>query len=180
MMKESHRLGLLSSVVKMLDEAGSWTGRTHIHKFVYFAQELLGIPSGYEFVLYQRGPYSFELDADIRSLRSMGALDITPAPPYGPSYGTTPLGTALMRLSRLDDETDRKLAELAKAFGPKQATELELLGTTLYVINEGYESDEDIVERVLSLKPHFEEDVAKDALREVKEMREHFKLPSGT
>jgi hypothetical protein len=27
----------------------------HIQKFVYFAQELLALPSDYEFILYQRG-----------------------------------------------------------------------------------------------------------------------------
>ena len=55
-MKEGKRLRLLASVVQMLNEAESWTGRMHIHKLLYFAQQLLGLDSEYEFVLYQRGP----------------------------------------------------------------------------------------------------------------------------
>ena len=176
-MKEGQRLRLSASVVQMLNEAESWTGRMHIHKLLYFAQELLGLDSEYEFVLYQRGPYSFELDADIRSLRSIGAVDITPKPPpYGPSYGVTDLGKVLGKPSPVGDPMVAKLRELAKELGPRHATELELLATTLYVLsNERPESDKATVARVLSLKPQFSEDQAENALQQVKQIRERFR-----
>lgn len=171
-MKEGQRLRLLASVVQMLKEAGSWTGRMHIQKFLYFAQELLGLKSGYEFVLYQRGPYSFDLDADIRSLRSIGAVDITPMPPYGPSYGVTDLGKVLAEPSPVGGQMAAKLQALAKEVGPEQARELELLATTLYVLNnERPESDKATVARVLSLKPQFSEDQAENAIQQVGHMK---------
>jgi len=179
MMKESQRLGLLSSIVQMLEQAGSWTGRMHIQKSLYFAQQLLGLPSIYEFVLYQRGPYSFDLDADIRSLRSIGAVEISPAPPYGPSYSTTPLGRDTIRLSPVQAEMTEKLTRLANVLGPRHARELELLATTLYVMNEGLDSDEDIIARVAELKPRFEKDEAEKAIRDVAQIREQFTPSAG-
>jgi len=171
-MKEGERLRLLASVVQMLDEVGSWTGRMHIQKFLYFAQELLGLESDYEFVLYQRGPYSFDLDADIRSLRSIGAVDITPKPPYGPSYGVTALGEVLGKPSPVGKQVLAKLQALASELGPKRATDLELLATTLYVLNnERPESDKATVRRVISLKPQFSKDDAEKAIQQVRQIQ---------
>ncbi len=175
-MKESERLGLLVSVVQMLDEAGSWTGRMHIQKLVYFAQDLLGLQSDYEFVLYQRGPYSFDLDADIRSVRSIGAVDIKPSPPYGPSYFRTSLGEAISKLSPVEKELNDKLIALAKELGPPTAGQLEKLATTHYALHhETHESDKDIINRVVSLKPHFTADQVEQALEQVRQMEVRFR-----
>lgn len=174
-MKEGKRLRLLASVVQMLNEAESWTGRMHIHKLLYFAQQLLGLDSEYEFVLYQRGPYSFDLDADIRSLRSIGAVEIAPMPPYGPSYRATPLGEVLGKRAPVTEEMVAKLQALAKELGPRQARDLELLATTLYVLNnERPKSGKATVERVLSLKPQFSEDDAESAIQQVKQIQAAF------
>jgi len=174
-MTESQKLGLLSSIVRKLNQADSWTGRMHIQKFVYFAQELLGLPLKYDFILYQRGPYSFDLDTEIRSLRSIGAVEITLRPaPYGPTYSSTGLGEIISRLSAVDRGTDDKLTELAKVLGPKPAKDLELLATALYVIRERAQSDQGVVGRVLSLKPQFSKDEAEKALREVRELQARF------
>jgi uncharacterized protein YwgA len=175
MMKESQKLGLLSSIVRKLNEAGSWTGRMHIHKFVYFAQELLALPSDYDFILYQRGPYSFDLDTEIRSLRSIGAVEIRPRPPYGPSYSSTGLGEVISRLSTVGGETDNRLTALARELGPKQAKELELLATTFYVLRKEHLSGPDVVKRVLSLKPQFLKEQAEEALKEVSGLQERFR-----
>jgi uncharacterized protein YwgA len=174
-MKESQKLGLLSSIVRKLNQADSWTGRMHIQKFIYFAQELLGVPLSYDFILYQRGPYSFDLDTEIQSLRSIGAVEIRARPPYGPSYSSTGLGEVISRLSAVDGETDDRLTALAKELGPKQAKDLELLATTLYVLKERGRPDPDVVTRVLSLKPQFSKDQAEDALQKVRELQARFK-----
>ncbi len=174
-MKESQRLGLLTSIVQMLNEAPSWTGRMHIQKLVYLGQQLLALESGYEFVLYQRGPYSFDLDADIRSLRSIGAVEIMPAPlPYGPKYVRTSAGEAVSTLSPVQDALNQNLAALAKELGPKTASELELLATTHYVLHGDYESDKDIVNRVVSLKPQFTPDDVVDALEQARQLEGRF------
>jgi len=175
-MKPSEKLGLLSSIVRKLNEAHSWTGRMHIQKFVYFAQELLALPSDYDFILYQRGPYSFDLDTEIRSLRSIGAVEITlREPPYGPSYSSTGLGEVISKLSTVHGETDDGLTALAEELGPKQARDLELLATTLWVLRKEHLSGPDVVKRVLSLKPQFTKDQAEKALQEVRDLQARFK-----
>jgi len=147
----------------------------HIQKFIYFAKELLGLPLSYDFILYQRGPYSFDLDTEIRSLHSIGAVEIRPKPPYGPSYSSTVLGEALGKRGPIDAKMDDKLTALANVLGPKQAKDLELLATTLYVLKEGHQPDPDVVKRVLSLKPQFPKDEAEKALQEVRELEARFK-----
>lgn len=175
-MKESQKLGLLSSIVRKLNQADSWTGRMHIQKFIYFAQELLGVPLNYDFILYQRGPYSFDLDTEIQSLRSIGAVEITlRPPPYGPTYSSTGLGEIISGLSSVGRDTDDKLTELASVLGPKPAKDLELLATTFYVLKERERPDADVVKRVLSLKPQFSKDQAEDALQKVRELQARFK-----
>jgi len=175
-MKESQKLGLLSSIVRKLNQVDSWTGRMHIQKFIYFAQELLALPSDYDFILYQRGPYSFDLDTEIRSLRSIGAVEITlRPPPYGPTYSSTGLGELISRRSTVGGETDDKLTALAEELGPKQARDLELLATTLYVLRKEHRSEPDVVKRVLSLKPQFTNEQAEKALQEVRELQARFK-----
>ena len=172
-MRESEKLGVLAMAISLLKNTGSWTGRIHIQKYLYFAQELLDVETGYEFVLYQRGPYAFDLDADIRSLRSIGAADILPNPPYGPTYVVTPSGEALADNAPISENLKSKLRLLAGSLGgSKKARDLELLATTLYVMREGHEDDEDISTRLLTLKPHFKEGEARTAIEEVRALRE--------
>jgi len=178
-MNEVERIELLSFVVESLNNAGNWTGRTHIQKFVYFAQEMLALQSNYEFILYQRGPFSFELDDDIRSLRSAGAVDIVPAPPYGPRYHLTPFGKSQLEKAPIDGRTATRLATLAYILSSqKTARDLELLATTLYVMRQGYESQEDVAFRVLNLKPHFTRHQVDQAFASVLQMQERLAKPT--
>lgn len=170
-MTEGERLELLLSFIRMLRDVGSWTGRTHIHKFVFFVQALLDVSSDYNFVLYQRGPYSFDLDADIRTLRSIRAVDILPNHPYGPTYFHTREPT---QMRSIGPEATAQLNELAKILGPRNAADLELLATTLWAMEEGITADEDIVQRVLSLKPQFSKEEVEGAVKTVREIRGRF------
>ena len=96
-------------------------------------------------------------------------------PPYGPSYRATALGEVLGKRAPVTEEMVAKLQALAKEVGPKQAKELELLATTLYVLNnERPESDKATVERVLSLKPQFSEDDAEKAIQQVRQIQAAF------
>jgi len=175
-MKESERLGLIARIIQKLNEAGSWTGRTHIQKDIYLAQELLALPSDYPFVLYQRGPYSFDLDSHIRSLRAIGAIDLELMPaPYGPRYCVTQFGRAISQLHPLDADLDQALTSLAQTLGNKTARDLELLGTAHYVLTEGDAPDEDRISRLVRLKPHFSAEQAKAALEEVRNLEKWFK-----
>ena len=59
-------------ITEMLDRmirAGSWAGDTHLQKGMFFLQTMRGVPTGYDFVLYRYGPYSFGLRYDLIPLQ---------------------------------------------------------------------------------------------------------------
>ena len=176
-MKEIERQALLSQLVRALHKAGSWAGRMHIQKYTYLSKKLLGLPVDYDFILYQRGPYSFDLDSDIRSLRSQGYLEIERMPaPYGPRYSTTMAGEQLAeKLASLGDPLSTSLQELAESLASKDATDMELLATAFFVQeDEAHGSQRQRVARLIELKPHFDNVQATRAFAEVRQLRETF------
>jgi hypothetical protein len=71
-------------------------------------------------------------------------------------------------------ETSQRLNELAAQLGMKQAKDLELLATTLYVVAQGFTATEDIIGRVGDLKPQFERERIELAIAEVGELKSAF------
>ena len=82
-------------------------GGTHIQKAAYLLQELLGVPSGFKFVLYKHGPFSFELRDSLNRLEAWGGIQTEEQPyPYGPKIIDGPLSgrlnfSVLSELARL-------------------------------------------------------------------------------
>jgi uncharacterized protein YwgA len=68
------RSAILLDVAEQLNANGSWTGETHIQKAAYLMQELLGVPSGFKFVLYRHGPFSFGLRDSLNKLETLGCI----------------------------------------------------------------------------------------------------------
>ncbi len=129
------RAALITTLADKLCDHGSWCGETHLQKAVYFLQELLRVPTGFEFVLYKRGPFSFDLRDDLAAMRADGLLDVEPRPaPYGPTLTTTPRGA---KLQGLYPKTLARylgaLESVAEALGGKGAAELERLATALWI-----------------------------------------------
>ena len=73
-MNDNDRSAILLDLAAQLREHGSWTGETHVQKAAYFVQELLGVPSGFRFVLYRHGPFSFDLRASLNKLEAWAAF----------------------------------------------------------------------------------------------------------
>ena len=86
------RAAVMSNLADRLREKRCWCGETHIQKAVYFLQEMLNVPLGFEFFMYKHSPYSFDLRDELTSLRADGLLEIQILPSYGPSFVTTVLG----------------------------------------------------------------------------------------
>src|SRR5579859_5845387 len=89
-MKPAERMLLVAALASRMRDLGGWAGETHIQKCVYFFQRLLGIPVGYNFILYKHGPFSFDLRDDLGVLRRDGVLEVKVNPvPFGPSLDVT-------------------------------------------------------------------------------------------
>jgi uncharacterized protein YwgA len=145
----------VAASVKALQEAGSWTGRIHIHKQLFILQVLGMAEIPFEFELYQYGPYSFDLDNIIGEMETYGELEkYYPKAGYGPRYRLT--GNNEPVEGRLSEEQLKRIQESAGLLSPFNSNDLELIATCLWAQDvEGLTGEEEIVSRVKLLKPKY-------------------------
>jgi uncharacterized protein YwgA len=153
-----------------LKKSGSWCGETHVQKATYFLQEVLGVETGFEYILYKHGPYSFDLAEELTSLRADYLMEFNHrSPGYGPSLVPTQTSAELRsRFPKTIASHTPQIKFIAKKFGSKGVTELEKLATALWVTRElGSDADDDDrAERINALKPHVSVADALDAVHE--------------
>jgi uncharacterized protein YwgA len=170
-MDRLQRAAILTELMDQLRANGSWCGETHVQKAVYFLQEVLGVPTGFQYILYMYGPYSFDLTADLTALRADFLMEFNHrSPGYGP--GLVPTQTSAELRSRYPKTLAKHAREinfLARVFGTKGVAELEKLATALYVTRENGSSRslEGRARRLVELKPHVSFEQALDAVREL-------------
>ena len=70
-MTRLEKVAVLLKLLEKLRENGSWCGETHLQKATYMCQQLLSLPTGFDYVLYKHGPFSFDLRGEL------GALEVT-------------------------------------------------------------------------------------------------------
>jgi hypothetical protein len=149
---------LLIRLIELLHQNESWCGETHIQKATYLLQEMVAVPTGFDFILYKHGPFSFDLRDEIAAMRADGLVELkVRGPEYGPSIVPGPGAAALCeRFPRTLKEQDVRLQFVARNVGNKTVVELERLATAFYVSKElGVGKDpNDQARRVNELKQH--------------------------
>jgi uncharacterized protein len=160
----------IASSIAALNRTGSWTGRIHVHKLLYLAKALDLSEPPFDFVLYQYGPYSYDLDAAIAQMDLYGlVVKSYPNPRYGPKYVVTELGAE--EASQLDAGDLEALNRLARQLGDCDSQSLELQATCLWVEQEeGVTDDAEIVRRVKHLKPKYDDTRIDQALKAVQRL----------
>ncbi|AEA46126.1 hypothetical protein Arcve_0085 [Archaeoglobus veneficus SNP6] len=154
---------LILYVVKKLNEVGSWAGNTHLQKIIYLIQSTCNIKL-YDFVLYHYGPYSFDLREDVDLLTISNYLE-RDVDEFGYHYRLSSVLEPSIP-SEIRDKVDR----IVKVFGKAPTTLLELITTVDYVARKSPgKSDNEIVEIVKKIKPHFSERAIELALKWLKE-----------
>jgi len=152
------KAAVLTELMTQLRNNGSWCGHTHMQKTVYFLQEVLGLQTGYEYILYKHGPYSFDLAEELTSLRADYLMEFDHrSPGYGPSLVPTQTSAGLRsRYPKTLAGHAQQIAFVAKAFGSKGVMDLEKLATALFVTRElGNTADATVrANRLHALKPH--------------------------
>lgn len=169
-MKRLQRAAILASLIQEMEQRGSRCGETHIQKAVFFLQKLLEVPTGYEFILYKHGPFSFDLRDEITDFRAIGLLKLQPMPcPYGPSLKLTPIAKKLTeRYPKTSKKFKAQIRFVADALGDKGVAQLERLATALYVTLDAKSTPApDRASRIRELKPHIDSDMALAAVREL-------------
>jgi uncharacterized protein YwgA len=161
---------ILTELAARLRREGSWCGHTHMQKATYFLQVLLGVPTGYEFILYMYGPYSFDLSEELAGLRADYLIEFDhKSPGYGPGLVPTPTSESLRSgYPRTLAGSSRQLEFVARTFGTKGVADLEKLATALYVTREDGAPDsvEGRARRLVELKPHVSLEQALEAVRD--------------
>ena len=164
------RKAVVADLISRMKNAGSWAGETHVQKSLYPLDTLLDTPTGYEFVLYKYGPFSFDLRDELGSMAATGLLDVKPQLPYGPSFEITERGQKVIsRFPRTMSRYRDKLDFVASALSDRKVISLERLTTALYVRKKStaLKDVEGRVRELRRLKPHVSLQDAKEATEEI-------------
>jgi uncharacterized protein YwgA len=172
-MNRMQRAVVLLTLLDQLKEKGSWCGETHLQKATFFLQELAQVPLELDFVLYKHGPYSFDLNDEITALRADMLLTVKPRAPYGPSLYTSDGGRTLFeRYQQTLGRYATAITFVADQLGPSNVSELEKLGTALYVLKIIPSADQETRSKKLQeFKPHVRPEEAMRAVQDVDKMR---------
>lgn len=169
-MDRLQKAAVLTELADQLRRQGSWCGHTHMQKATYFLQEILGVPTGFEYILYMHGPYSFDLAEALTALRVDYLIEFDhKSPGYGPSLVPTKTsGELRSRYPVTLTKYARRIEFIAKTFGTKGVAELEKLATALYVTRELGETADEAkrANRLHGLKPHVSPSDARAAVQE--------------
>jgi uncharacterized protein YwgA len=163
-MEKLIREAILISLIEKMNEYDSWCGETHIQKSTYFLQNLLGVPLGYNYILYKYGPYSFDLSDELTELRGYNFLELEPKPPYG---ATIKISNDLLQKKFKNEikNYETKVEFAASTFGPKSVTELEKLATAHFIKTSSNLTNGDIAKEINRIKPHIDLQSAKNAVK---------------
>jgi hypothetical protein len=170
-MDRLQKITVLTRLVERLKAHESWCGETHIQKATLLLQELFEVPTGFEFILYKHGPFSFDLRDELVAMRA--DMVLIPTDPYGSSWRVTENAT---RIQSFHQRTLAKYGEaiefVARKTGGKNVGELERLATALWVTRreKQFGTDEERAERIHQLKPHVSVEAALGALMQLHEI----------
>lgn len=169
----------VAAVTSALRRHGSWAGRVHLHKHLYLMKELGLADPPFDFVLYQYGPYSYELDNQIAQMELYGYLRKSfPQSGYGPQYALSKLG--IHEADQLDDASKSAIDQVASKIGTASSQGLELQATCLWVErHEGIDDDVKVIERVKKIKPRYDEERIRQALDAVRRLATELKPPQS-
>jgi uncharacterized protein YwgA len=185
-MKRLQKVVLLTVLAEKLLEKGSWCGETHLQKATYFLQELINVPTEFDFIFYKHGPFSFDLRDELTAMWADGLLELQLRhPDYGPSFVPTERCKKLQNLfPHTLNKYKKELEFVAETLGDKGVTELEQVATGLYVTLE--QPDKDLMERanrIHELKPHVSVEEGKFSIANVetiiREAAADFDIPAN-
>lgn len=175
-MNRLQKAAVLTRLVDELRERASWAGETHVQKAVFFLQDLLGSPLGFDFFLYKHGPFSFDLRDELTALRADGFLELEPqSPPYGPRFAATSAGRDIAgRHPKTLGSQNARIEFVAELFQDKGVKELERLATALFSsLTKGWDTSVDLRARFLhDAKPHVSLGEAREAVQAVDSLRQ--------
>ena len=171
-MDSMKKAAVLTRFIEELRKHDSRCGETHIQKASFFLQELMDIPTGFEYILYKHGPFSFDLREELTALRADGFVELE-VKPHGP--GIAPVAGQCEYVQDLYPITlgryEKKIEFVASKLGNKGVVDLEKWGTAYYVYHHHRDMKTASVDerawKMTELKPHISQEDAYAAVEEV-------------
>jgi len=161
--------GLVAHIAKRLGGEHN-LGKTKLQKLVYLLRELKGVRVGYDFRFYNYGPYSDSLSGDLGYLQSLEAVKVS-YDPFMNMYDIVAGEKAEVLEEKASDflrDNQADLDEVIERFGRRQAKDLELISTIVFVVKSGIRQEGELIAKVEELKPKFDRAEIRDALEELK------------
>lgn len=162
-----NRLAVICDLVK---RSKSDIGRTALMKFLYLLKEIRGVPLEYRFSLYTYGPFDSSVLDDLRYAESLDAVKSTLvrfSGGYGYVFSSGPaLENITFRAQDFLSENEGDIAWVVDTFGGRSASELEMIGTIVYVdrgaLGRGEENTlAELAKKTIEIKPHLDPGVVK-------------------
>lgn len=167
-----NRTALIGQLARSCEKEG-YFGRTALMKILYFLQEFGGVDLGYDFSLYNYGPFDSEVLSDLDTAKVFSAVKVSVR--HSGGYQIEP-GEELERAEGFAaaflTENGTAIDKIVGDLRGKSAKELELLATIHFVWRDQSERPDDIsvdkiIERVASLKPEFPEPRIQSAIKDL-------------
>jgi hypothetical protein len=159
---------IVGEIIEQLQRYGSWCGETHIQKTAFVAKEVCQLPLSATFVLYKHGPYSFDLNGILTSMRADRVLSLVPQGKYGPSFRVeSSMGAVFKRYQDQIGKLRPNIERAAQFLGSKNVADLERVATAIYVSRRSASLPREARAMELNrVKPHISLPAALSAIEE--------------
>ena len=158
------RLGLISAITKQKQQPS--LGKTAMMKYIFILQQVYKVPIGYDYEIYNYGPYSADVMGDIQLASDFDVIKVV-AVDFPNGYSGYELKPTDKTKDSIEKEKDfinlhrNSISEVINNFGDKTVKELELSSTIIYVysthsFNNWSTAIDDVSESVKKIKPHFD------------------------
>lgn len=153
------RYATIAYLSDRLQDRPTGFGKTALQKVGFLLQEVFKVPLGYRFTLYNYGPYSSQLTADLEFTRQLGGVRVDWVPDDPGAFQITPgerYQTVYEHGRAAIANRSKTIEEALNDFGQKPARELELITTAIYVNRDpGFRTEEALLHAISELKPYF-------------------------
>ncbi|KMQ49608.1 hypothetical protein CHISP_3480 [Chitinispirillum alkaliphilum] len=171
-----NQYALITELTSRLASKPVQFGKTSLQKILFILQEGYGVKCGYDFTLYNYGPYSVDITMDLDQTETLGGVIIASVESGIGGYQLMP-GTNTEELKKRAEqflsENGNKITRVIETFGNMNARELELRATLLFAVNEAkYNNEaisvESLFDTIKSIKPKYGDEEICGAIEEMK------------
>jgi len=166
-MERNQRIKLLLHIIDKLHSKGDRNGETNIQKLAYFIIKAKLAPLDYDYVLYNYGPYSFQLKDDLTYIEESRMVCKEPDSSgfgfkYIPNYEMDFVDETLK-----ETRFQSKIDQLIIKFRQIPAKNLGLIATYMYIYDKNQDiDDENLINAVHNIKPMFNKFELENMLKE--------------